>query len=52
MQCPKFGNVKGKIDHGKANRVHTIQWPKEKKETMILRALHNKLHFEQQTNRG
>ena len=34
------------------NRVHTIQWHKEKKETMILRALHKKLHFEQQTNRG
>jgi hypothetical protein len=23
----KFGDVKGEIDHGKTNRVDTIQWP-------------------------
>jgi hypothetical protein len=30
-QCnvQKFGDVKAEIDHGKTNRVQSIQWPKE-----------------------
>ena len=47
-----FGDVKWKIDHCKLNRVHTIQWTKEKKHTMICKALHKKLNIEQQKTRG
>ena len=30
-QCnvQQFEEVKGEIDHGKTNRIHTIQWPTE-----------------------
>ena len=47
-QCnvQKFGKVKGEIDPAKTNREHKIQWPKEKKQTMIFRALHKKLNIE------
>ena len=47
-----FGDIKGEIDHGKTNRVHTMQWPVEKKQTMICKALHKKQNIEQQKNRG
>ena len=52
-QCnvQQFRDVKGEIDHGKANRVHTIQWPKKKKQTMIFRALRTNINIEQQENR-
>ena len=52
MQCPKVWRCQREIDHRKTNRVHTIQWPKEQKQTMIFRALHKKLNIEQQKNLG
>jgi hypothetical protein len=48
----KFGNVKSEIDPAKTNREHKMQWPKERKQTMIFRALHKKINIEQQKNRG
>ena len=47
-----FGYLKADIYNRKTNRVQSIQWPKEKKQTMICNALHKKkLIIEEQINR-
>ena len=47
-----FGDLKAEIYNRKTNRVQSIQWLKEKKQTMICKALPKNKIIEEQINRG